>query len=71
MDEDTAQAIRNGGELPPGVTVASVDVHRWDVRITFVAGGQRLTMIASADSAYSEHDRVWWGTADEWSDWLD
>lgn len=50
-----------------GATVLAVVQKRWDVRISLrLVDGREVTMIASADSYYTDRNNVWWGTQQEW-----
>lgn len=49
-----------------GSTVLEVNQRRWHVAIKFaLADGREQTMIASADSMFTDGSGVWWGTAEE------
>jgi len=48
----------------------SITQSRWDIWITFVdADGKEHKYVASADSFYTDHDRIWFGTQEEYENY--
>lgn len=52
-----------------GATVLAVIKQRWQVSMALVLeDGREVTMIACADSYYTDSDSIWWGTRTEFND---
>lgn len=50
-----------------GATVLGITEKRWDVRFHLrLLDGTETTLIASADSYYTDNNNVWFGTKEEW-----
>ena len=66
---DTSPPITKGQPVmfgaPKSVTIA---LGRWNVRFDIETQDGTLSFIASADSAYTQSDGIWFGTAEEYEE---
>ena len=52
-----------------GATVVAIKEKRWDVRITLrLPDGTEEVLVASADSYYTDHNNIWFGTLREYEE---
>ena len=76
MPEETSvpakEVYSHGAPLPDitGYVLTDIRLTRWHLFMDFAhPDGSTRTLVASADSFFTDNDGIWFGTGDAWEHW--